>query len=284
MGAGLLIESLDWNEVWKERMMNSIESNRGRDCVGYWSNSGEAVNYRKMIGEMEEKPLAIFKESMKLSPNLRVLDIGAGTGRLAIPFAKISSQVTAVEPATQMLEILLEGIRRCEINNIDCVQKRWEDVDLETDLQAPYDLVLASFSLGFPDIREALQKMIAASSKYICLMWFAGDTSWDTDFGKIMSALYGKSDHKSMPKSDVLFNVLYQMGIYPNVKVFDFELFQRFGSLDAATDYFAGKFNAQSAAQMAVLKEVLPQILKEQNGQWVLSNRARNMMLWWEKS
>jgi ubiquinone/menaquinone biosynthesis C-methylase UbiE len=276
-----LIESVDWNEVWKERMKNSIV---GKDCVGYWSNSGEAANYKKMIGGMEEDPLAIFKANMNISPSLRVLDIGAGTGRLAIPFANISTHVTAVEPSEQMLEILAEGIRRCEIKNIDCVRKRWEDVDIETDLQAPYDLVLASFSLGFPDIRDSLQKMIAASSKYICIMWFAGETSWENDFRKVMSVLSGKSDHPSMPKSDVLFNVLYQMGIYPNIKVFDFELLQHFSSLDEATDYFARKFNAPPTAQKAGLKEVLPQILKKQNGQWILSNRARNMMLWWEKN
>jgi len=53
--------------------------------------------------------------------------------------------------------------------------------------------------------------------------------------------------YQTMPKSDIIFNVLYQMGIYPNIRVFRFEMLHRFTSLDGAADYFAGKFNALSS-------------------------------------
>ena len=49
LGEGCMITSLDWNEVWKERMAKSIESGRGRDCVDNWSNKHEASNYGRML-------------------------------------------------------------------------------------------------------------------------------------------------------------------------------------------------------------------------------------------
>lgn len=278
-----MISSLDWNEVWKERMARSIESSGGRDCVGHWSNEGEASNYGRMLEGDDLQSVALFRDSMALSSPFTVLDIGAGTGRLAVPFSRMASRVTAVEPSAQMLEVLNEQVKRHKIENIDCIKKRWEDIEIPADLPEKYDLVVASFSLGFPDLREAVSKMIAASSRYICLMWFAGEPSWNADYRKISSALFGDSDHQTMPNSDVIFNVLYQMGIYPNIRVFNFEMLHRFGSLDEAADYFAEKFSALSSTQRSVLEEVLPQILEERSGQWILPYRASNMMFWWEK-
>lgn len=279
-----MIEGVDWNEVWKERMLQSIASFGGRDCASCWSNEQEAGNYRVMLEREDLGSIRPFGEIMNLSSPFTVLDIGAGTGRLAIPFSRIASMVTAVEPSPQMLEVLKEEIKSIAIENINCVQKRWEDVDIERDLAGQYDLVVASFSLGFPDLKAAVEKMIAASSKCICIMWFAGEPSWDADYEKISSALFGKTARKSMPKSDILFNVLYQMGIYPNINVFDFEMLHRFESLDEATDYFAEKFNATSSAQRLVLIEVLHQILEDRNGQWILPYRSTNMMFWWYNS
>ena len=284
LGEGCMITSLDWNEVWKERMAKSIESGRGRDCVDNWSNKHEASNYGRMLEEEDLQSIAPFRDIMALSSPFAVLDIGAGTGRLAIPFSRIASRVTAVEPSAQMLEVLNDDLKRHKIENIDCIQKRWEDVEIPTDLLMKYELVVASFSLGFLDLREAVSKMIEASSRYICLMWFAGEPSWDADYRKLSAALFGKSDYQTMPKSDIIFNVLYQMGIYPNIRVFSFGMLHRFTSLDGAADYFAGKFNALSSTQRSVLKDVLPQILEERNGQWILPYRATNMMLWWEKN
>jgi len=58
-----------------------------------------------------------------------------------------------------MLEVLNDDLKRHKIENIDCIQKRWEDVEIPTDLLMKYELVVASFSLGFLDLREAVSKI-----------------------------------------------------------------------------------------------------------------------------
>ena len=111
--------------------------------------------------------------ALDITPDSRVLDIGAGPGTLALPLAPHVREVTAVEPGAGMVAILNEHAEKEGITNIACVQKLWEDVDIARDLKAPYDVVIASLSLTMYDIREALAKMDAASSGSVHLFWFA---------------------------------------------------------------------------------------------------------------
>lgn len=279
-----MIESqIDWSDVWKSQMGTYIELNNGRDCVSWWDDKEEATNYWKMV-KSEVDFIDNLIGGMKISPKFRVLDVGAGPGTLAIPFAKKVDHVTAVEPAKSMARVLEDNIKELEIPNIDCVQKRWEDIDVETDLKAPYDLVIASFSLGMIDIKAAIQKMMDASSKYVYLAWFAEEPSWDAHYRDLCTALYGTATYQTMPKSDVLFNVLYQMGIYPNVTVFPLEMFHQFPSFDDAVDYFSGHFQIATDLQESVLRTFLQQVLKENKGYQDLRYYSLNMLMWWDKT
>ena len=82
--------------------------------------------------------------------------VSAGPGTLAIPFAEKAAHVTAVEPAEGMCSVMQEKMAEFGVKNITIVQKRWEDVDVARDLEPPYDVVIASFSLGMQDIRAAI--------------------------------------------------------------------------------------------------------------------------------
>ena len=103
----------------------------------------------------------------------------------------MASHVTAVEPSS-MARVLQENLEERGIENVECVQKRWEEVDLERDLKPPYDLVVASFSLGMTDIKGAIQKMMAVSSGRVYLAWFVGDTSWDVQSREVSALLSGE--------------------------------------------------------------------------------------------
>jgi SAM-dependent methyltransferase len=51
-----------------------------------------------------------------LEPEARVLDIGAGTGRVAIAFAEIGYQVTALDPARRMLDEVRLKAHDCRVH------------------------------------------------------------------------------------------------------------------------------------------------------------------------
>jgi ubiquinone/menaquinone biosynthesis C-methylase UbiE len=44
----------------------------------------------------------------RLEPGERILDVGAGTGRVSVAFARIGFDVIAIEPALAMLQVLRE--------------------------------------------------------------------------------------------------------------------------------------------------------------------------------
>jgi cyclopropane fatty-acyl-phospholipid synthase-like methyltransferase len=272
---------IDWNEVWKAQMKRNRGSGSGRDCARIWESKESAEKFWNMSKENKnrvEKTIA----GTDINLESRILDIGAGPGTLAIPFAQKVAHVTAVEPAEGMVTVLREKMAEQGVENISLVQKRWEDVDVKADLNPPYDAVIASFSLGMFDIREAIEKMMDASSNYVYLYHFAGETHWDRQYRVLWLKLHGKK-YYSGPKSDVLYNVLYQLGIYPNVKTFRLQHKQRFSSLEEAMDALRPQFQITTEDQDSMLREHLSLILKEENGSLIFPASSIRVKMWWKK-
>jgi 16S rRNA G527 N7-methylase RsmG len=275
---------IEWSEVWIDQMKRHNEMNGGMDCAAYWDSEEEARNYWRMIERDGGEYVKVLLDKITIKSTYRVLDIGAGPGTLAIPFSKVTAHVTAVEPSASMARVLQENLEERRIGNVDCIQKRWEEVDVERDLKPPYDLVVASFSLGMTDIKAAVQKMTKVSSGFVYLAWFAGDTSWDVQAREVSALLFGDVEYHPMPKSDVLFNVLYQMGVYPNIRVFPLKMCHRFPSLDDALNYFGGQYRVETDDQMAKLSGYLSQVVEEDGESWVLTYDFLNMMVWWNNN
>ena len=183
------LEEIDWNEVWKTKMRQNKESSPGRDCARIWESRESALRFWNMC-QKERSRIDKTVWETDITEESRVLDIGAGPGTLAIPFAQKAAHVTAVEPAEGMCGVMKEKIAEFGIKNISIIRKRWEEVDVKSDLQPPYDVVIASFSLGMSDIRVAIEKMQEASSKYVYLYHFAGETSWDRQWQELAHAAW----------------------------------------------------------------------------------------------
>ena len=86
--------------------------------------------------------------------------------------------------------------------------------------------------------------MIQASSRYIYLYHFAGTSTWGNMWKELWPWLHGW-DYFPGPMSDVLYNVLYQMGIYPNITTFRMEHNQRHSTLDEAVAELASQAGAK---------------------------------------
>lgn len=226
------LKDIDWNLVRKSQMKRNRDSSPGRDCARIWESRESALSFWNMCRQERSRIEKTILET-DITEESRVLDIGAGPGTLAIPFAQKAAHVTAVEPAEGMCSVMREKMAEFGVENISIVHKRWEDVDMEKDLHPPYDVVISSFSLGIQDIRESIEKMMQVSSKYVYLYHFAGPTSWDRQWKELWPKLHGRAYHPG-PKCDVLYNVLYQMGIYPHIRTFRLEHSSRYQSLEEA--------------------------------------------------
>lgn len=276
------MNTIDWNEVWKNQMLKSIGSNPADDYASLWSKRLNAKMFWKITMENDKGRIEKTMNSLPITSKSRVLDIGSGPGILSLLISKKASHVTAVEPSREMMSILQDNIKKFDITNINCINKRWEDVDIEADLEGPYDVVFASYSLGMIDIKNAIIKMISSSSSHVHLYWIAGNSLWDIYSPDIWPTLHNK-DYQPMPKCNILYNVLYQMGIYPNVNVSELNYRNRFSSFDEAVEYCIPMYKITNASQEQILRNYLKNILKDDNDVLIIEAQTNHVEMWWQK-
>lgn len=223
-------ETMNWAEVWTRQYEAGSRFRSVGDCASLWDSKERAYEFLNMSKENPERIEQVLSR-LSITKNSRILDIGAGPGTLAIPFAHRAGSVTAVEPSPGMVAVMKEQADSEHITNLTIVQKRWEDIIPSDDLDGPFDIIIASYSLGMPDISAAIDKMQEVSSGQIYLFWFAGTTPWERHMEYLWPKIHDDAYHHG-PKADVLYNVLYQKGIYPHMTVHEMKYQKKYQSRD----------------------------------------------------
>ncbi|MBA7538177.1 2-methoxy-6-polyprenyl-1,4-benzoquinol methylase, mitochondrial [subsurface metagenome] len=268
---------INWNELWKVMRSSSVWRRTLDEPAGsFWDKRAKQFNESMMQNrERAEKQIA----KIVLNPEYTVLDVGAGTGRLAIPVAKQVKSVTAIDPSKGMLACLQENMEKEDVENITCINKRWEDLELGVDIE-PHDVVIASHSLAMLDMQEALAKMDATAKKYVYVFTFAG--RWMD--GGLWEKIHGET-RPSWSDYIYLCNILHDMKIYANVEISDSDYEQRYKSLDEAVTKLKETYDMPSEKE-EILKEYLSEILVEDDGTGTLclKRKSKSAMIWWERN
>lgn len=272
----------DWNEVWKQQQILQESSKLHEDKTHDWSRKENAERYDANARSEYEERVRVTIASLGVTKNMRVLDIGAGPGTLAIPLAPLVREITAVEPGAGMVEVLKKHAERDGIRNITCVQKIWEEVDPARDLAAPYDIVIASLSLTMHDIREALAKIDAACSGSVHLFWFMDMPFWERMSFDLWPLLHGSPYHPG-PKADCLFGVLCQMGIYPDVTMMTLGKEYRFAGREEMLGFFRKRFAVKTEEQKKIVDGYVVPLIHERGGEVVISGDSVFAHMKWKK-
>ena len=266
----------DWNDQWKRARLNYTLGQQ-RVCSadfwdGRWKRSAES-------GGAEDGRLQWFISKLNTDPESTILDIGSGPGVLAVPLAKKVKQVTAIDTSTVALKHLEEKAKKEGLNNIKCVGKKWEDIELGKDIKQ-HDIVVASYSLTMLDLIEALSKMSKAAKRAVYIFEAAGEKYWH--YQELWPRLYGE---EFVPSPDYIYivNVLYQMGIYANVEASEYEIRQRFSTIDEAVQQWQENLNVTTLqATQTIRDHLLKTLEKEEDGLW--SKRTQKIVaIWWNK-
>lgn len=141
-------------DAWRERMeaydryMAALRGNG--DGHGHGHGDGQGSGRGPQRFSYTSKPLDPFRMDdpvvnilfAMLSEDTEVLDVGGGSGRLAMPLATRAKQVTVVEPSEDSVELLKSRAAESGITNIAVVNEPWEGVR-----EPSADIVLCSLVL-----------------------------------------------------------------------------------------------------------------------------------------
>lgn len=144
----------------------------------------------------------------------KIIDIGSGSGRYSIEFAKHRTAVTALDANEDCLELLKKHTSQAHVPGISCIPIHWEDFN--TDSRAKkYDV---SFSSMCPAIctLEELARMERITKRTACLISVSRG-SYEKHRREIMRLLDVKPRGMTT-ESIYYYNVLYLSGRSPSVK------------------------------------------------------------------
>jgi SAM-dependent methyltransferase len=125
-------------------------------------------------------------------PGDTLLDVGAGSGRFALPLAGSVDQVTALDLSPDMLAILENRAAEGDISNIQTLRGSWEDTPV-----APHDVVLAAWSLYRQrNILASLQKLIDTTRRTLIIVDgdYAPRPDDDPPHERLKTAIWGAGD------------------------------------------------------------------------------------------
>ena len=244
-------EIIDWAAVWEEKAQTNHQCRHNIDFTSVWSSREKAQEYQQMVKAQEVRYQPI-RSLIPSGPGKRILDIGAGPGTLAIPLTASGAQVTVVEPAQGMASVLKETAEREGIQGITILQYPWEDVPM--DSLGRYDVIISCFSLVFPDIQTALRKMISVSDGLIILVWYSGITPWERMVTELWPKVF-EEEYASGPKGDLLYLVLGQMGISPEVMSYTIPYYEQYDSVDAAVGDLVERMGPVPDEKIGVIEE-----------------------------
>ena len=245
---------MDWNQAWGLEI-DLWQKASGKSCQEFWADKKSARIFAQKEIEHQKNRIDQTLASLDLKKSMQVLDIGSGPGSLAIPMARKVNSVTTVEPSSGMNQVMADLVAEENLTNIIPVAYSWEEVPIAR-LTPPYDLVVASLSLGMRDIRAAIEKMNQVCSGQVALFWHGGIPEWEDMPRALWPDLFNTPYHGG-PKGDILFQVLYQMGIYPEIKVFSNYFCEIFSSLDEAVTFYGKRFQELGPQHGPVLRAYL---------------------------
>ncbi len=208
-----------WLKAWEQdKETDTYTVHRGFSTPEYWNQVASSYDRNKEETKTRRlsKTLDLFKRKNLLSKGMEVLDIGCGTGTLAMELARRGARVTALDFSDQMLDQFRQSITPDISKNITLLCEDWHTIDIEKkEWKKKFDLVIAFMSPGVAS-PEAFYKMMASSKNGCAIRGWAAKRNhpilavlWEKIMGGVL---------EDAPQSILLkINLLFSLGFFPEL-------------------------------------------------------------------
>jgi ubiquinone/menaquinone biosynthesis C-methylase UbiE len=271
-----------WIDFWESATFNAGKLASEDQLAEKWNRRSETFG-KTMDPEVREKrtgKILDFLQAGGFNANgTKILDIGAGTGALALPLARMGAEVTAVDISSGMLK-KMEAVAEKEGLSIRTVEGSWWSADIDVlGLRDRYDLVMAART---PAIRnaECFEKMMACSREFCFYVGFINKN--ESSARREIRRLILKDAHPGNTTSMFFpFMYLYLSGHRPKVHVSFREKKEEFPWREAAEKSM--NFFGNESEIDADTKEKIMAYFEEASTDGIYkskSNMGEGMMLW----
>jgi SAM-dependent methyltransferase len=158
-----------WIDYWNSLKGSSNEKSDLEQAESWnkrWGRPIDGMGNGRFAGEKQKRVEEMFKmlheEGFEVN-GARVLDIGSGTGAVAIPFAKAGARVTALDVSSTALERLRADAEK-EGLSIETVERSWWTADIDKlGIRSKFDLVIATSTPAVKDA-DGFDRMMSCSN------------------------------------------------------------------------------------------------------------------------
>ncbi|OGN01040.1 MAG: hypothetical protein A3B91_02920 [Candidatus Yanofskybacteria bacterium RIFCSPHIGHO2_02_FULL_41_29] len=215
-------------------------------------------------------PDAFFKhiiKSFNLDKTFRVLDLGTGTGQIAIPLARYVREVVAVDPEQEMLDEGRSQAEKSGIKNISWLLSRAEDITKEL---GAFRLTTMGASFHWMEQDKVLEKVfeiteegggIAIISNNSPVLTDKGDDRYKTVVAETIKKYLGekrRAGNSFYQEPKERFEVIIQRSKFQGFEIFSNKYQQRW-----TTDEIIGFLSSTSYASRRLFGERIDEFEKE---------------------
>ena len=263
----------NWVGLWRELASRDVQASAegAAQMVERWRSLA-----RKLDSGGTRDPDPLLDHLLgRLTPEMTVLDVGAGIGRWTLPLARKARRVTAVEPLRGMRQVLLERAAAQDITNLDVADTPWQETGVP-----PHDVAIAAHAAyTTPDLLGFVRKMEASALRtcYLALRVPAHDGI----IGELSERIH-RQWHDS-PNFIVGYNLLLAAGFHPNVLMEPRALRQwTDATVEAAVARAKRHLRLEDDRHDGLILKVLSRRLVLADGAYRWPDGMRSALIWWD--
>ncbi|MCR5090993.1 MAG: class I SAM-dependent methyltransferase [Oscillospiraceae bacterium] len=133
-----------------------------------WDSTAEEYLFQEKINFDEDPFLRFVAEKTALTPEMRTLDVGCGTGAYSVAMAQRVAQADGVDLSPRMVELGTVYAKEHGIDNLRLRVCNWHDCDTEA-IRGKYDLVFAHTTPAVADCSTLLKLCeVSRSCCFLC--------------------------------------------------------------------------------------------------------------------